>query len=60
LDRSGLSCARGARYNEYVELGHTSCIDRVTRRSLTPWFSCKHASTVAAQPHPKSACLLQR
>jgi hypothetical protein len=27
---------------------------------LTPKFSCKHATTVAAKPHPKSACLLQR
>jgi hypothetical protein len=27
---------------------------------LTPWFSCKHTTTIAAKPHPKSACLLQR
>ena len=27
---------------------------------LTPEFSCKHASNIAAKPHPKSACLLQR
>src|SRR6266576_1760956 len=23
---------------------------------LTPKFSCKHATTIAAKPHPKSAC----
>jgi hypothetical protein len=28
--------------------------------SLTPKFSCKHTTTIAAKPHPKSACLLQR
>jgi len=27
---------------------------------LTPKFSCKHSITIAAKPHPKSACLLQR
>ena len=27
---------------------------------LTPKFSCKHTTTIAAKPHPKSACLLQR
>jgi len=27
---------------------------------LTPLFSCKHVTTIAAKPHPKSACLLQR
>ena len=27
---------------------------------LTPKFSCKHTITIAAKPHPKSACLLQR
>jgi hypothetical protein len=27
---------------------------------LTPWFSCKHSTTITAKPHPKSACLLQR
>jgi hypothetical protein len=27
---------------------------------LTPKFSCKHATTIAAKPHPKSACQLQR
>jgi hypothetical protein len=30
------------------------------RRYLTPWFSCKHSITIAAKPHPKSACHLQR
>ncbi len=29
-------------------------------RYLTPWFSCKHAITLAPKPHPKSACVLQR
>jgi hypothetical protein len=29
-------------------------------RRLTPEFSCKHSITVAAKPHPKSACQLQR
>jgi len=27
---------------------------------LTPKFSCQHTITIAAKPHPKSACLLQR
>jgi hypothetical protein len=27
---------------------------------LTPEFSCKHVTTIAAKPHPKNACLLQR
>src|SRR5450759_1949147 len=27
---------------------------------LTLKFSCKHATTIAAKPHPKSACQLQR
>ena len=27
---------------------------------LTPKFSCKHTTTIAAKPHPKSACQLQR
>jgi hypothetical protein len=27
---------------------------------LTPQFSCKHTTTIAAKPHPKSACQLQR
>jgi hypothetical protein len=27
---------------------------------LTPQFSCKHTIIIAAKPHPKSACLLQR
>jgi hypothetical protein len=27
---------------------------------LTPKFSCKHTITIAAKPHPKSACQLQR
>ena len=26
----------------------------------TPKLSCKHVTTIAAKPHPKSACLLQR
>jgi hypothetical protein len=29
-------------------------------RYLTPKFSCKHTITIAAKPHPKSACQLQR
>jgi hypothetical protein len=28
--------------------------------ALTPQFSCKHTTTIAAKPHPKSACQLQR
>jgi len=27
---------------------------------LTPEFSCKHSIPIAAKPHPKSACQLQR
>ena len=27
---------------------------------LTPWRSCKHTIIIATEPHPKSACLLQR
>jgi hypothetical protein len=27
---------------------------------VTPWFRCKHATTIAARPHQKSACQLQR
>ena len=27
---------------------------------LTPKFSCKHTTTIAAKPHPKSAWQLQR
>lgn len=27
---------------------------------LTPQFSCKHSITLAAKPHPKSGCQLQR
>jgi hypothetical protein len=27
---------------------------------LTPEFSRKHVTTIAAKPHPKSACQLQR
>jgi hypothetical protein len=27
---------------------------------LTPEFSCNHTTTIAAKPHPKSACQLQR
>ena len=26
---------------------------------LTPQFRCKHTITIAAKPHPKSACQLQ-
>jgi len=26
---------------------------------ITPYFSCKHVTTIAAKPHPKSACQLQ-
>ena len=30
------------------------------RVGLTPKFSCKHTFNIAAKPHPKSACQLQR
>src|SRR6266571_8184207 len=34
---------------------------RMNHRSyLTPKYSCKHDTTIAAKPRPKSACLLQR
>jgi hypothetical protein len=26
---------------------------------LTPWFGCKHCITIAAKPHPKSACQMK-
>ena len=32
----------------------------VVVNDLNIWFSCKHATTIAAKPHPKSACQLQR
>jgi hypothetical protein len=28
--------------------------------SLTPYFNCHHIISIAPQPHPKSAGLLQR
>src|SRR2546423_15615094 len=34
--------------------------DPVRHVRLTPSFSCEHANTIAAKPHPKSACQLQR
>jgi len=32
----------------------------ISAASLTPYFSCEHTITLAAKPHPKSACQLQR
>src|SRR5258705_4081899 len=37
-----------------------SFYSRGSSACLTPKFSCKHATTIAAKPHPKSACQLQR
>jgi len=39
----------------------TSCSLTLENRvcCITPYFSCKHTITIAAKPHPKSACQLQ-
>jgi hypothetical protein len=41
--------------------GRTEWNPHMSRSSdLTPYFSCEHVTTIAAKPHPKSACQLQR
>ena len=51
-------------FNAQNAIGRFSVQYVIRRRKisgyLTPKFSCKHATTIAAKPHPKSACQLQR